>query len=440
MRMKRINLHRIRLIIAREYMTRVRKRSFLLGTFLGPIGMIIFIFAFVWITIEMKTETKVMLLDESGLLKEKIHDRDNLYFTEVHGSFAEAQARYDAEGYDALLYIPTLDLLQPRGIKLIGEHALGKQEKDRVSRALDLGFEQARLAQLNIDKEVYESISKEVPMEVLSKEDGEEHIGRTEIAYGVGYISAMLMYILLLTYGMRIMSSVNAEKSGRVVEVMLSVVEPFELLLGKIIAVGALSLTQFGAWVLMGSGAEIGISIWAQKHLQNSAMGGMRGGIMSQAMDTGAVHVTEMSAALQDIHIGQIILIVGIYLVLGYLFYSALFAALGALNNDNEGGGIPSFVVTMPLLVSFYISFQAGASPNSDLSVWGSMIPFSGPIIMPTLLAFDPPWWQLAISFGALLISIYGAIWLAAKIYKTGILMSGKKVTWKEIIRSLRQS
>lgn len=438
--MMKINWNRIRLIIAREYVTRVRQRSFLLGTFLGPLGMILFMFAFVWITLETRTETKVLVLDESGKIQDRLYDKDYLYFIKMQGTMQEAEQRCKDESLDAILYIPKSDMLSPRGIKLIGVHTLGKQEKDRVSYALDKAFEQARLTELHIDKEVFESISKEVPMEVISKEDGEEHIGRTEVAYGVGYISAMLMYILLLTYGMRIMNSVNTEKSGRVVEVMLSVVEPFELLLGKIVAIGALSLTQFAAWVFMGSWAEIGISIWAQSRLKGLSMATPQSGMMNSAMNSGAMRVTELSGALQDIHIGQIILVVGIYLVLGYLFYSALFAALGALNNDGEGGGIPSFVVTTPLLVSFYISFQSGASPNSGLSFWGSLIPFSSPIIMPTRLAFNPPWWQLGISLGLLVISIFGAIWLAAKIYKAGILMNGKRFTIKEIVRTFKQS
>lgn len=436
----KINWNRIRLIIAREYITRVRTRSFLLGTFIGPLGMLLFMFAFVWVSIETKSVTKVLVLDESGKIQARLHDKDYLYFTPTNGSLSDAKARCEKESYDALLYVPACDIVQPRGIKLIGTHTLGKQEKDRVSYALDAAFEQARLTELKIDREVYESISKTVTIEVLSKEDGEAHFGRTEVAYGVGYISAMLMYILLLTYGMRIMNSVNSEKSGRIVEVMLSVVEPFELLLGKIVAIGALSLTQFAAWVFMGSWAEIGISIWAQSRLKGMPMATPQAGMMNSAMDTGAMRVTELSGALQDIHIGQIILVVGVYLVLGYLFYSALFAALGALNNDGEGGGIPSFVVTMPLLVSFYISFQAGGSPNGSLSFWGSLIPFSSPIIMPTRLAFDPPWWQLLVSLLALVLSIFAAIWLAAKIYKAGILMSGKRVTIKELWRTFKQS
>ncbi len=436
----KINWNRIRLIIAREYITRVRTRSFLLGTFLGPLGMLLFMFAFVWVSIETKSVTKVLVLDESGKIQERLHDKDYLYFTPAKGSLSDAKERCEKESYDALLYVPQCDIVQPRGIKLMGIHTLGKQEKDRVSYALDAAFEQARLTELKIDQVVFESISKSVPIEVLSKEDGQEHIGRTEVAYGVGYISAMLMYILLLTYGMRIMNSVNSEKSGRIVEVMLSVVEPFELLLGKIVAIGALSMTQFAAWVFMGSWAEIGISIWAQSRLKGMPMVTPQAGMMNSAMNTGAIRVTELSGALQDIHIGQIILVVGVYLVLGYLFYSALFAALGALNNDGEGGGIPSFVVTMPLLVSFYISFQAGGSPNGSLSLWGSLIPFSSPIIMPTRLAFDPPWWQLLVSLVALVLSIFAAIWFAAKIYKAGILMSGKRITIKELWRTFKQS
>lgn len=436
----RINWNRIRLIIAREYMTRVRTRSFLLGTFLGPLGMILFMFAFVWVSIETKSETKILVLDESAKIQDRLYDKDDLYFTIIHGNLQEAETRCKEETYDAVLYIPQSELLNPRGIQLIGAHTLGMQEKDRVCNALDLAFEQARLSELKIDKDVYASISKAVSIEVISKDSAEGHLGRTELAYAVGYISAMLMYILLLTYGMRIMNSVNSEKNGRIVEVMLSVVEPFELLLGKIVAIGALSLTQFTAWVFMGSWAEIGISIWAKSHLKAMSVATPQGGMMNSAMNTGAMRVTELSGALQDIHIGQIILCVGVYLVLGYLFYSALFAALGALNNDKESGGIPSFVVTMPLLVSFYISFQSGANPNGNLSVWGSIIPFSSPIIMPTRLAFDPPWWQLALSLGALMLGIFVAIWMAAKIYKAGILMNGKRFTLKEIMRTLRQS
>jgi ABC-2 type transport system permease protein len=439
--MKRINWNRIRLIIAREYITRVRTRSFLLGTFLSPIGIILFMFAFVWVTVQTKTETKVLVVDEGGVVIERLHDKDALYFTKSTLDFESSKKIYVEEGYDALLYIPKGDLINPRGIKLIGEHVLGKQEKDRVSYALDKAFELARLGVLHIEPEVYESISKSVTIEVLSGENEQSHFGRTEVAYGVGYLSAMMMYILLLTYGMRIMNSVNYEKSGRVVEVMLSVVEPFELLLGKIVAIGALSLTQFGAWIFMGSWAEVGISLWAQSRLKGlSTMPGVRGGMATSAVDASASNIAQLSGALQDIHIGQIMLMVGVYLVLGYLFYAALFAALGALNNDNEGGGIPSFVVTMPLLVSFYISFQSSASPNGAISMWGSLIPFSSPIIMPTRLAFDPPWWQLVLSIVFLLIGIVGAIWVAAKIYRAGILMSGKRFTLKEIVRVFRQS
>ena len=415
------------LIIQREYKTRVAKKSFLLTTIFVP--LIIFAFYAVIILIAAKggNETqKVAVIDKANLFEGKNFDSRNLKFTFFNqqdtGTFRNEYAK---QGFNQLLFIPPIDVKNPSGLKVYSESELSFSTKGAIEKVINNAVEGKRMQVANIDPATFKSIKADVSVEseIISGKDRRK--GSTQGAFAVGYIAGILIYICMLIYGMMVMRGVMEEKINRISEVIISSVKPFQLMLGKIIGIAAVGLTQFIIWIVI-----MGALTFLLPHFIPA---------LSQSAEAGATASGGMGQFMQILHglpIGRIVFCFLFYFIGGYFMYAALFAAVGSVvSEDQQEAQQLTFPITMPIILAFVIMANAVAEPNSGLALFGSLFPLTSPIVMMGRIAYNPPLWQLILSMVFLIIGFLGTTWVAGKIYRTGILLYGKKASWKEMIK-----
>jgi ABC-2 type transport system permease protein len=429
-------MNKILLIIKREYITRIRNKTFIFSTILIPFFFIALVGATAYFSHSNSEELNIGVYDQSGLFIGKLKSNDNIHYTTVpraiYDSFA---AKSPVEPYNGVLYIPQLDIEHPKNIQYIAEKQLGIFSQAQVDDDLNDVLEQERMIRANIDTARLSAIkTNEISItQKLINEDEENTTANAAVSSAIGYMSGFLIYFLMFIYGTMVMRGIMEEKVSRVAEVMVSSVKPFQLMMGKIIGIGAVGITQFLIWVafLVIGTTVLGASISpADVHQLADAQAQTK----SLAI-AGAMHqvVTQLNIPLL---IGAFLF----YFVFGYLFYAALFAAVGsAVNEDPQDAQAMMLPITIPIIFSIIIMTRAIANPTGSLAVWCSIIPFTSPIIMMARLPFGFPgtvaWWELALSVVCMIGGFLFTTWLSAKIYRTGILMYGKKASWKDMLK-----
>ncbi len=431
----RNSITKIRLIIRREYLSRVRKRSFILTTFLTPIGMLLLIIVPALLTSIGQSDKHIAVLDQSGYFQNGFPDKKQIYFKIENQPLDSLKAQLKAGQIDALLYIPTFELNRPQGIKLYSEKPLGMLTQDYINTQVNLITEQARVNAAHIDRATYDQLKIDVPIESIVMEQDQERRSSSGLAFGIGYVSAFLIYTLLLVYGMMVMRGVMEEKTNRIIEVMISAVKPFELMLGKIIGIGAVGITQFILWGALIMLFQFFAGLFFVGHFSSMPATSMNGINMEDKM----YEMQQVITAFQQTNLTGIVLAVVFYFLGGYLLYASIFAAIGAATGDDGDSQAATFPVTAPIIISIFIMMQAVNDPDGKLAFWGSMIPLSSPIVMPARIPFGVPWWQLVLSMLFLVLGFLLFAWMAAKVYRTGILMYGKKTSFKEMWKWIRQ-
>jgi len=424
-------MNKIGLVIQREYMTRVKKKSFLITTILVPVIIIGFYAAIIAISISNSSDTsKIAIVDEGNLLNgkaEKINGDNTIYNFVTNETEDTYRTKYKKEGYNYFLYIPRLDISQPAGINLHSESTVNITTKSKVEKLVNNAVQAKRLQQANMSADQYKAINADVnvsnPLDSGKKSSA-------DLAYGVSFACGLLIYMILMIYGTMVMRGVMEEKINRIAEVIVSSVKPFQLMLGKIIGIGLVGITQFGIWILLIVCLQFllplifpSFSHQAQQAASATQSGGATG-FMSVMND------------LKSLPLGLILFCFLFYFMGGYLLYASLFAAIGSvISEDQQEAQQLVFPVMMPIILSFVIMTKAVAEPNSGLAIFGSLFPLTSPIVMMGRITYDVPWWQLATSMILLVLGFLFFTWLTAKIYRTGILLYGKKVTWKEMIK-----
>ena len=431
-------MKKIALIIKREYGTRIRNKTFLLTTFLTPLLFIGIIAVSVYMSTNNSEDLKIAVYDETGLFARNLQSSKNIeYVAVLKPVFDSFSAKSPVGDYNGVLYVPVIDWELPKGIEYISEQQLGIFSQAKVDDDLNEVLEKERMVLANIDTSRLAAIKKN-PISIsqqLISEDNENLEANAGVASAVGYVSGMLIYMLMFIYGSMVMRGIMEEKISRVAEVMVSSVRPFQLMFGKIIGIGAVGLTQFLIWVvLILIGTTVFGSVVAGDDIQQ----------MANAAQGKAAAAQEISGAMQ-IAIKQlnIPLLIGaflFYFIFGYLFYAALFAAVGsAVSEDIQEAQSMMLPITIPIIFSFVAMSSAISNPTGDLAVWCSIIPFTSPIIMMARLPFGFPgtvaWWELGLSVICMVGGFLFTTWLSAKIYRTGILMYGKKASWKEMMQ-----
>ena len=424
-------MKKIRLIIEREYLTRVKKKSFLLTTILVPVVIIGFYAAIIAIAVSGGNETEsVAVIDKAGLFDGKIENPGGLIFTlidnETENSFKE---KYSAQGYRLFLAVPQMDINNPTPPNLYYEKSVGPVAQAKIESIINKAIERKKLLAANIDAEKLKTIRSNVEV-ITYKGSGEKSASVASVNSGVGFTAGFLIYIVLFIYGSMVMRGVMEEKTSRIAEVIISSVKPFQLMLGKILGIGAVGLTQFFIWIALIMGLQLLLPYIfpeiAQQLTQAAGPGGIQGG----------GGMLGIMGGLRALPVGMILFAFIFYFVGGYLLYAALFAAVGSVvNEDPQEAQQLMLPIMMPIILAFVIMTQAINQPDSSLSIFGSLFPLTSPIVMMGRIPYGVPLWQLVASMSFLIIGFLCTTWLAAKIYRTGILLYGKKVTFKEMIK-----
>jgi ABC-2 type transport system permease protein len=414
------------LIIQREYLTRVRKKTFIISTILFPLLYLLLIFGTGYIAKRSSKQLRVALIDSSGLFDKRIVAESNLQDSASYLEFVTANpdsvmTRFNAMGFDGYVVIPQVSVNDgPQRVLLRTNKTHGMQSIAGVQNKLNAIWNTVKYQQLGIDEKTRVALDQN--RIVLDAENLQDRTANAGVASGVGYLTAFLIYFILLIYGSQVMMGVLEEKTNRIAEVMVSSVRPFQLMLGKIIGISLVALTQFLLWVVF---AIVLYNLTKASGSSSTAIAGVMEGVQD---------------VFTKINIPLILFCFGFYMLGGFFFYSSLYAAIGsAVNEDMREAQSLSFPVTLLVIFSIALMTTAIADPTGDLAFWGSIIPISSPIVMMARIPFGVPGtvpvWQLVLSMTLLVAGFLFTTWFAGKIYRTGILMYGKKPSWKEMLK-----
>lgn len=431
-------MNKILLVIQREYMTRVLKKSFWISSLLAPV-LITAIYAIpIWLAMKDKEVKKVAILDQSHLWKASDLQDKELAFTFVSKPEAAFKTQFAAEGYDAFVSVPGDVLTNPKGLHIYSSKNIGLSLKESVERLIQNKVRQELMYKAGISAKVYEDTQVDVDSETITiSETGDETNSSSAGAMILAGVMGLILYVTLLLYGSQVMNGVIEEKSNRIIEVIISSVKPYQLMLGKIIGVGLVGLTQFVLWIVLTIGlTQVTGKFYASKAKAAVELSQGNASVeMNKAMQDSPMG--EVTKVLESTNIPLILLSFLFYFFVGYLLYSSLFAAIGSAVESPTEAQQFTFIVMIPIILSFLLAQYTMQDPDSTIAFWASMIPFTSPINMMVRLPYGVPVWELAISMALLVLGFLACSWLSARIYRVGILMYGKKVTWRELAKWL---
>lgn len=433
-------MNKIWMIIQREYLSRVKKKTFILTTILAPIGFVIFWVALIFIMSSGAEKKKLALLDPANTLQivEQGKLRDGLVMFSYPKKDLEAlKESFEDDGYDAIVYIPEQKLdsmTRTVNVHYYSYDDIGITTKKNVKNALFSQARKIKMEELKINEKTLKRLDTDINIlpKDLSGTKEEVSSSRVEVASFLGGAMMFLIYFVIFVYGNMVMRSVMEEKINRIVEVLISSVTPFQLMLGKILGVGAVGLTQFAIWGVTIPLLYMGVGFVFSGKLME----------MEQAMVTSTKDVNgnmdEIVMMVQEVwnfDWGYILGMFIIFFLLGYILYASLFAAVGAAMGDDWGEGQSLIlIISLPVLIGLYLGVAAINNPSSSLAYWASICPLFSPIVMPARLVFDPPLSQILLAIGLLIATCLFLIWVSGRIYRIGILMYGKKTTVKDFV------
>ena len=437
-------MNKIGIIIAREFNERVRKKSFIITTILMPVLMIAMMAAPTLMMIFAKGETKTLLVvDESGVVASQLTGDDDVVFEMSDLTPDEARACTDRFG---VLWIGSDIVDNPSNAKLYTNSSSSMSLESSISSQMEKIIERERLKRYDIEN--LEQIMRDVKASVtlttyrndLADEGEDKEATSSGMAYMMGIVLGMMLYMFLLIYGSMVMTSVIEEKGSRVLDVLVSSVPPFQLMMGKILGVAAVAVTQIAIWAVLvcGVGAVVLPAIMPDDVMQ-SVEAVQSGAITSAEAGFDADMLSAVSMATDPARIVMMFVWLLLFLVGGFLFYSAMFAAVGSSVDSIQDAQQLQTPVTIPIILAIILAMSVFNDPNSSLAFWGSIIPFTSPVVMMARIPFDIATWQIVLSLVLLYVSVAGMAWAAGKIYRVGIFMHGKKPSLKELLSWIRQ-
>jgi ABC-2 type transport system permease protein len=431
-------MNKILLIIQREYITRVMKKSFWISSLLAPI-LITAIYAIpIWLAMKDKEVKKIAILDQSRLFKSTDLANKELVFTFISKSEGAFKKQFAGEGYDAFVSIPADVLDHPKGVHIYSAKNIGLSLKESVEELIQNKVRQELMYRAGIASKVYEDTQVNIDSETITiSSTGDETNSSSAGAMILAGVMGLILYVTLLLYGSQVMNGVIEEKSNRIIEVIISSVKPYQLMVGKIIGVGLVGLTQFLLWIVLTIGlTQVTGKVYASKAKALIAVDQGKASVdMNKAMQDSPMG--EVTKVLESTNIPLILVSFLFYFFVGYLLYSSLFAAIGSAVESATEAQQFTFIVMIPIIVSFLLAQYTMQDPDSTIAFWASMIPFTSPINMMVRLPYGVPGWELVLSMGLLVVGFIACSWISARIYRVGILMYGKKATWKELSKWL---
>ena len=463
-------MSKIGIIIAREYSTRVKKKSFIIGTLLVPIlfaTMIVVPMLIAMYSSDNKVRT-IAVSDASGVVAQKLEDKENIRYSIVESSVADKiKEDLPSSGtYYALLQISELDSLNNADVAIYCKEQVSISLKDQIQSQVNQILSANKLASYDIpdlDK-VMENIRNTSHVKTLQVGDDDKEGKETSVgAYmAIGYISSFIIYMFIFMFGSMVMQGVIEEKNNRIIEVIVSSVKPMQLMIGKIVGIALVALTQFVAWIVLTFLIVTAVSVFtgrstaslaqqsAQAQVAPAGIGGGAADLSALGIEEASVQadssavsegMNAMAPILNTLKQMNILGIIGtflIYFILGYLLYASMFAAVGACVDNQADTQQLLWPITIPLIIGLFIMMSAFQNPNSTIAVWGSIIPFTSPMVMVARFAYGVPTWQYLLSIALLAGTFLLMGWISGKIYRIGILSYGKKAGWKEIFKWMK--
>jgi ABC-2 type transport system permease protein len=451
-KLKLILMHKILLIIQREYLTRVRKKSFLIMTILGPVLFAAFMVIPAWLATMEDTEVRtIAVIDSTNIFYKVLPETEFIKFRYPEGiTLKELQNNLELSGYSAILFIPHNILASNTSI-LYSTKQPSLSVKMHIENSIEKEIERQKLKANNIENldEILKTVKTDINLRSISwNEEGKEKESNTGLAMGIGYGSGMLIYFFIFMFGAQVMRGVIEEKTNRIVEVIVSSVRPFQLMMGKIVGVGLVGLTQFVLWVLLTFLFIGGVQKVLFPELSKTPTEQVLSqDIMnSQQVDAATLNYTEpkpqmleeIISSLGSVNFGLILGMFIFYFIGGFLLYGSFFAIIGSAVDNEADTQQFMLPVTLPLIIAIFVMINTINNPEGPLAFWFSMIPLTSPVVMMVRIPFHPAAWEIILSAVILILTFIGSTWMAGKIYRTGILMYGKKASYKELWKWLR--
>ena len=439
-------MNKVLLILKREYLTRVKKKSFIVMTILGPILLAALFIVPVYIA-EMEGSNKVVgVIDETNIFWQGFKNTDNIQFLKLDTDIETAKKNIENNDLYAVLYIPKTELSVPQSAKLYSSGQPNIVVKGYIKSMMRKEVEALKLQASGVDPDILKSIKTSINLLTIKiNKAGEEKQSSTELSMAIGFIGGFIIYIFIFMYGALVMRGVIEEKVNRIVEVIVSSVKPFQLMMGKIVGVALVGLTQFALWVIFTliivsgflSVYSTDISKFKQSQLQMQTESIVPMEDMSQDSNVNE-SVIAVFESIQSINFPVMIGSFLFFFLGGYLLYASLFAAIGAAVDSETDTQQFMLPVTIPLILSLALAQVIITNPDGPIAFWLSIIPLTSPIIMMIRIPFGVPFTDLFLSFTLLILGFIGSTWIAAKIYRTGILIYGKKISYRELWKWLR--
>ncbi len=431
-------MNKIWLIIQREYISRVKKKSFLVTTLLIPILMFGLIATMAYMAAKSEQKEAIAVIDESGVFINKMDTSSSSYTItyiadDTHENYTTLLEKNKC---DILLHIYPFRNGLPDSVNIYKDGGVSLSAKEFISDDMNTIYQIKQMQDEGIDKDKIDSINNSsIRLKSFDLKNNQET--SSEIATMIGYVTGFLIYLVILIYGMGVMRGVMEEKTNRLAEVIISSVRPFQLMMGKIVGIALVGLTQFLLWLILTGSLQFLLPLFIpelRQAMHPSSAAGM------DAMSK--VPTSELAGIFNSLstqHWSLILSCFLFYFLGGYFLYAAMFAAVGSLvNEDQQEAQQMTIPITMPIILAFFIMTSAIKDPNSTLAIFGSMFPLTSPIVMMARIPYGVPAWQIATSMLLLVAGFVLMTWLSAKIYRTGILMYGKKASWKEVIKWMR--
>ena len=437
-------MNKIGIIITREFNERVRKKSFIITTILMPLLMIGLMVAPSLMMLFAKGDQKsLVVIDQSGIIAPSLEGDDEITFTPMDVTLDEARADSNIFG---VLWIGSDVVDNPSNVKLYTNSSSSMSLESNLASQMEKIIERERLKRYDIEN--LEQIMQDVKVKVsfttfrndLSEEGEDEEATSSAIAYLLGLVLGMMLYMFLIIYGSMVMTSVIEEKGSRVLDVLVSSVSPFQLMMGKILGVASVAVTQIAIWgvLVCGIGAVVLPALMPEDVMQTVEAVQM-GQMTSVEADIDADLLSAVSLATDVGGLVMMFVWLLLFLVGGFLFYSAMFAAVGSAVDSIQDANQLQTPITVPIILALILAMSVFNDPNSTLAFWGSIIPFTSPVVMMARVPFGIPTWQIVLSLALLYASVVAMAWAAGKIYRVGIFMHGKKPSFKELLSWIRQ-
>lgn len=428
-------MNKINLIIKREYLTRVKKKSFVVMTLLGPILMAALMIIPVWLGMKDQDFQIIEVVDETGLFINQFESTKTLRFEHQFVNIEAAKDSFYNSKYTSILHITGIG--KDSKAKMYYKKQPGLNTVSKIETTIEDGIRNIELKeQFNISKEQLEKIQPSVTVETIFRNvDGDEETKSSTISSVLGFGGAIIIYMFIFLYGVQVMRGVIEEKTSRIVEIIISSVKPFQLMLGKIVGIALVGLTQFLLWIIL-TGIIISIAqVVLSQNIEVADTAAIEE--VMKAQGGGSVDASNMSIQIQsiidEIPIVKLLISFLFYFLGGYLLYGALFAAVGSAVDSEADTQQFMMPITIPLIFSFVVAQTVIQNPDGSMAFWLSLFPLTSPIIMMVRIPFGVETWELLLSMALLVLGFVGTTWMAGKIYRTGILMYGKKVSYKEL-------